>query len=404
MTLKFITRRFFLGLLYVVVLLKTCESQENNIQSGVAPVADPPEFLEQEEVEEVNSRSETLLDQITSEEFSAEDENKNVTRGDEVSKHLNSLEAVDITLRAGNNSLFQPQLPYDVSSLLALPDSTGFLNALEITSPQNKIVDSEELINPISRIADDEETFKSPNKFESEESDGVDFQNYLRMFYKEPWLNADEEGEGDLIDIHNRNGLLGDEVRWKNGEIPFALKNLRETAVRIIKEVLGIYHTRTCIRFRPWTPHDQDFIVIDGNTDGCLSYMGRSGGRQDVQLSNKKCFRTLGTSFHELMHVLGFDHEQNRHDRDDYVDIVRSNIKPDRFVNFEKLTGTSFEVPYDFGSVMHYSFFAFAKNTKKPTMVPLNKLPRGLKVGQRDGPSEKDIMKINRMYNCTGYL
>ena len=56
---------------------------------------------------------------------------------------------------------------------------------------------------------------------------------------------------------------------------------------------------------------------------------------------------------HELGHALGFEHEHQRSDRDDYITIVHSNLENGKQINFEKRNSTNY-TPYDYESVMHY--------------------------------------------------
>lgn len=64
----------------------------------------------------------------------------------------------------------------------------------------------------------------------------------------------------------------------------------------------------------------------------CSSFPGHQGGAQILKLG--KVFQNddhcmfEGTIQHELMHAIGFFHEQSRADRDDYVTIIEDNIQP----------------------------------------------------------------------------
>ncbi len=52
----------------------------------------------------------------------------------------------------------------------------------------------------------------------------------------------------------------------------------------------------------------------------------KSAGAQQVSLQSPSCFY-IGIAAHELMHALGFWHEQSRADRDKYVRINWANIQ-----------------------------------------------------------------------------
>lgn len=58
----------------------------------------------------------------------------------------------------------------------------------------------------------------------------------------------------------------------------------------------------------------------------CHSSIGRDGGEQSITLG-PDCYY-LGVIMHEMTHAVGFFHEQNRWDRDDYITIHWNNIQP----------------------------------------------------------------------------
>lgn len=80
-------------------------------------------------------------------------------------------------------------------------------------------------------------------------------------------------------------------------------------------------------RFVPRT-NEKDYIVIKSDNSGCWSPVGRIGGPQELNLQSPGCLSLKGTVMHEMMHALGFLHEQNRWERDDFVTVNYGNIQP----------------------------------------------------------------------------
>ncbi|VDM77765.1 unnamed protein product [Strongylus vulgaris] len=100
------------------------------------------------------------------------------------------------------------------------------------------------------------------------------------------------------------------------------------------------------------------------------------GGRQVLSLA-VDCIADY-IIWHEVMHAIGFEHEHQRPDRDNFIRVEYSNVQIGQLVNFEKLAAyeVDYNDVYDYKSIMHYDSFAFGRrdsktNVRLATMFPL---------------------------------
>ncbi|XP_078023748.1 high choriolytic enzyme 1-like isoform X2 [Epinephelus lanceolatus] len=106
--------------------------------------------------------------------------------------------------------------------------------------------------------------------------------------------------------------------------IPYVIANhYSSTELDVIKRGINSFSYSTCIRFYP-RRSERDFIHIQ-SLEGCYSFVGRQGNSQTVSLSRRGCIYH-GTVQHELLHALGFNHEQCRSDRDQNIRVLLQNI------------------------------------------------------------------------------
>ena len=130
--------------------------------------------------------------------------------------------------------------------------------------------------------------------------------------------------------------------------------------------------------------------------------MGRTGGKQLVSLGDG-C-HSLGTIVHELGHAVGFYHEHQRSDRDDYIDIFKENIAKNLDEQFNKLgpEDNLLLVEFDFNSIMLYGPLTFSKDGKSITMAPNQRHKKEFmrEVYQKYGLSTSDATAINKLYHC----
>ncbi|CAI9739477.1 metalloproteinase nas-13-like [Octopus vulgaris] len=187
--------------------------------------------------------------------------------------------------------------------------------------------------------------------------------------------------------------------RWTNNIVPYQLRNDFTSGQRSqVYAAINDWNRYTCLTFRAAGAGDRNKIVL-GNGGGCSSYVGMIGGAQYVSLA-PGC-RIKRIIVHEIGHAVGFQHEQTRPDRDNYVYIIDSNIPSGVRYNFQRYTRAvvnDYGVPYDYTSVMHYGAYAFSSNGR----MTIRTKDRNYQhvIGKSPGLSFRDIKLANLMYQC----
>ncbi|XP_051008891.1 meprin A subunit alpha [Acomys russatus] len=205
--------------------------------------------------------------------------------------------------------------------------------------------------------------------------------------------------QGDILLPRTRNALRDPRSRWKF-PIPYILAdNLDLNAKGAILNAFEMFRLKSCVDFKPY--EGESSYIIFQKFSGCWSMIGNQHGGQNLSVGAGCAYKD--TIEHEILHALGFFHEQSRPDRDDYVNIWWDEIIPDYKYNFDIYDDnilTDLNTPYDYESLMHYRPFSFTKNESVPTIT--TKIPEfNAVIGQHLDFSAIDLERLNRMYNCT---
>jgi hypothetical protein len=222
---------------------------------------------------------------------------------------------------------------------------------------------------------------------------------------RNPELGPYFEGDIILTEEELKSGMKFPNYLWPGGVMPFKIApGFTDRELALIKEAQDVIQQNTCIKLPEATDDDKDFVVYTKNLEGsCSSYPGYFKGQAHPINLAAGCFNVgFATAMHETIHALGFNHEQSRPDRDQYVRILFDKINPKNKRNFEidpNLSET-YGVPYDYDSVMHYPKDAFAKVDGETVIVTYKDPSKQDVIGQRDHLSKGDALKLNRMYKC----
>lgn len=193
------------------------------------------------------------------------------------------------------------------------------------------------------------------------------------------------------LDAETRIATLDPIKFWPHARIPQQIDNGVDSDK--VLAAIAEFESRTSVRF-PEHESESDYLVFRATTDDrCESFLGRKGGEQEV-LVGPNC--STGQILHELMHALGFAHEQSRADRDDFLVIHWEAIKPEFHNQFQKLPPELLPIQlgdFDYESILLYPSDAFSIDGR-PTITKKN---GGLYAANRGHLSALDVKKIASM-------
>jgi len=197
-------------------------------------------------------------------------------------------------------------------------------------------------------------------------------------------------------------GKRDERYRWPERTLYYDLSQVVDPKDKIlIKSTLNKLEKKFdgCVMFREAT---SGYRVVVVDNEECASFVGFlwfSSDNQELSLSHD-CM-TSSTIEHEFMHAIGVEHTHSRHDRDKYVTIINETIQANATDNFMKLKKDeydTFELPYDYLSVMHYDDYAFSNGTGRTILTKDSSMQDV--IGRAPGVSDGDIELVKRMYKC----
>ncbi|XP_071552436.1 zinc metalloproteinase nas-14-like isoform X2 [Panulirus ornatus] len=215
------------------------------------------------------------------------------------------------------------------------------------------------------------------------------------------YLEADILADKDHV---YKMSLRDNHRLWVGGDLLYKLDYDVEANVfvtDIIQTAITKINDVGCVSIVPAKEQSQDYVAIKLGQN-YSSYVGRQGGEQDLTVVKEEI--DIGSIMHELMHALGFGHEHNRPDRDNYVTVNCSNIKDEAKQYFTKYSANSVYVPddldYDYTSIMHATNVYSDKVNVDMSKPVIWRNDGNTELGQRFKLTVLDQKRLKRVYNC----
>lgn len=220
-----------------------------------------------------------------------------------------------------------------------------------------------------------------------------------RLFEDQLTDTADAfEVNPEPLDSRAALGLGGGVRKWTNSTVVYRISGLSSSVRSELQKSFDEWTSKTNVRFKERT-NESNYVTISSsgsNSNSGVATLGMNGSRGFIRLGTRA---TAVVIIHEIGHTLGYIHEQNRRDRDNFIRINFNNIQNNAVDQFYKSnSATLVTSQFDINSTMMYGSYTFSKNGR-PTITDLNGnvLPR-----RQARISSLDIQGTNSIYPKAG--
>ncbi|XP_074102662.1 protein tolkin-like [Cotesia typhae] len=204
--------------------------------------------------------------------------------------------------------------------------------------------------------------------------------------------------------------ILDKTMLWKGGIVPYEFAyHISGKQRRIIRKAMRKWEKSTCVQFVPINRQVHQKYLLFTKSKACKCCFIDHAPKilyQTINLVDRCYYKRI--LLHELGHALGFRHEHNHPERDQYVKVNFSIIEDDDVIQYQKYSPNQVDtllVPYDLDSIMHYSQFISFDNLSINVTIPIPANHEELvssngliKINEK--LSNGDIAAANLMYHC----
>ena len=186
--------------------------------------------------------------------------------------------------------------------------------------------------------------------------------------------------------------VRGQGRRWPNGVIPYKIEipETERVSREEVEEGIRYWNDRSGTKIRLVAvaegENPADYIVFVEAARACGTFAGKIGGRQEVTCDLSSDDFGAGSVIHEIGHVVGFLHEHQRPDRDQFIKVLSDGSQ------YRVREGGLLVTSYDLCSVMHYP-----ASSRLEVIADMTNL-ECRRVGQRSGLSRLDVQAVNQVY------